>query len=108
MTFFYDCDRAKYQNSNCQKSSRHNTHSSNVCTFTSETIKNNIPLTLGVKKILNFRRPEAFTPVVERLAVELPLPVLATWVCFHRDSNARPSACEANALLKKTVSAPWL
>ena len=34
----------------------------------------------------------------ERLAVELSLPVLASWVCRGWDSNTQPSAFGANAL----------
>ena len=39
------------------------------------------------------------TSSAERLAVELSLPVLTTWVCRGWDSNTQPSACRANALI---------
>ena len=38
------------------------------------------------------------TPIAERLAVELLLPVFTTYICRGWDSNTQPSACEANAL----------
>ena len=38
--------------------------------------------------------------VVERLVVDLSLPVLSTQVCSGLDSNTQPSACEVNALIK--------
>ena len=41
----------------------------------------------------HLREPLVLTPVAERLAVELSLPVLTT-----EDSNTQPSACEANVL----------
>ena len=40
----------------------------------------------------------ALTAIAERLAVELSLPILKTWVYCGFDSNIQPSACEANAL----------
>ena len=38
------------------------------------------------------------TPIAERLAVELSLPVFTTYVCCGWESNTQPSACGANAL----------
>ena len=46
----------------------------------------------------HLRGPVTLTPIAERLAVELSLPVLTTQVCRGWDSNAQPSACGANAL----------
>ena len=45
-----------------------------------------------------FRGPLTLTPNAERLAVELCLPVFATWVCGGWDSNIKPSAGGSNAL----------
>ena len=44
--------------------------------------------------VLAYRRPVTLTPNAERLAVELSLPVLATYmeVCHGWDSNTQPSA----------------
>ena len=42
--------------------------------------------------------PIALMPIVEHLAVELSLPVLATSECPSWDSNTQPSACGTNAL----------
>ena len=42
------------------------------------------------------------TPVAERLAAELSLPVFTTLVCHGWDSNTQPFACEANALTDHT------
>ena len=42
--------------------------------------------------------PVTLAPIVERLAVELSLPVFTTWVCSTCDSNNLPSACGANVL----------
>ena len=50
-------------------------------------------------------RPVTLTPVAERLAAEMSLPVLTTQVCRSSDSNAKPSACEANALTDCTIAA---
>ena len=38
------------------------------------------------------------TPIAERLAGELSLPVLTTYICRGWNSNTQPSACGANAL----------
>ena len=38
------------------------------------------------------------TPIAERLAVEMSIPVSRTYVCRGWDSNTKPSACGANAL----------
>ena len=46
----------------------------------------------------HLRGPVTLTPVPKRLAVELSLPVLATYVCRGWDSKPQPSCCEANAL----------
>ena len=46
----------------------------------------------------HLRGPVTRTPIVERLAVELSLPVFTTYVCHGWDSNIHFSACEANAL----------
>ena len=51
----------------------------------------------------HFRGPVALTPVAERLAVELSLPVLTSKVCRRWDSNIQPSACETNALFAGAV-----
>ena len=49
--------------------------------------------------------PMTVTPIADRLAVELSLPVLTTLVCRGWDSNIQPSDCEANAnKLKKVIS----
>ena len=37
------------------------------------------------------------TPNAQRLAVELSLPVLKTWICRGWNSNTQPSACGSNA-----------
>ena len=44
------------------------------------------------------RRPPTLTPIAERLAVELSLPVFTSSFCRDWDSNTQPSASEANAL----------
>ena len=44
------------------------------------------------------RGPVTLTLIAEGLAVELSLPVFATYVCRGWDSNTQPSACGANAL----------
>ena len=46
----------------------------------------------------HLRGPVILTPIAERLAVELSLPVFTTWICRDWDSNIQPSACEANAI----------
>ena len=51
----------------------------------------------------HFRGPVTLTPVAERLAVELSLPVLTSKVCRRWDSNIQPSACETNALFAGAV-----
>ena len=43
----------------------------------------------------HLRGPVTFTPIAERLAVELSLPVFTTYVCRGWDSNNQPSACGA-------------
>ena len=42
--------------------------------------------------------PVTLTPIAERLAVDLSLPVFTTYVCRDWDSKSQRSACEANAL----------
>ena len=42
--------------------------------------------------------PVTLTPIVEQLAVELSLPILATYVCHGWDSNDQPSTCRVNPL----------
>ena len=42
--------------------------------------------------------PVTLTPIAERLAVELSLPVFTTKVCRGWDLNTQPSSCGANAL----------
>ena len=37
--------------------------------------------------------PVTLTPIVERLAVELSLPVFTTWICRGWNSNTHPSPC---------------
>ena len=44
------------------------------------------------------REPVTLTPIAERLAVELSLPVFIDSGCRAWDSNTQPSACEAIAL----------
>ena len=44
------------------------------------------------------RGPVTLTPIADRLAVELSLPVFTTYVCRRWDSNTQPSACEASTL----------
>ena len=48
----------------------------------------------------HFRGPVTLTPIAERLAVELSLPVLMTWVWRGFDSNTQPSARGDNALIQ--------
>ena len=48
----------------------------------------------------HFRGPMTLTPIAERLAVVLSLPVLKIEVCRGWDSNTQPSACGANARIK--------
>ena len=50
----------------------------------------------------HLRGPVTLTPIAERLAVELSLPVLTTKLCRGWDSNTQPSACKANALILQT------
>ena len=44
----------------------------------------------------NLWGPVTLTPFAKHLAVELSLPVFATWVCRSWNLKTRPSACEAN------------
>ena len=62
------------------------------------------------------RGPVTLTPIADRLAVELSLhvPVYTTQVFRGWDSNTKPSACEANALVycanaagHKTINKLW-
>ena len=46
----------------------------------------------------HLRWPVTLTPIAERLAVELSLPVFTAKVCCGWDSNTQPSACKENAL----------
>ena len=46
----------------------------------------------------HLRGPVTLTPVTERLAVELSLPVFTTKVSRSSDSNSQLSACETNSL----------
>ena len=46
----------------------------------------------------HFRGPVTLTPIAERIAVELSLPVLTNKVCRGWDSNIHSSACGVNAL----------
>ena len=46
--------------------------------------------------------PSTLTPVAERLAVELSLPVFTTQFCLDWDSNTQPSCCGANTLTNCT------
>ena len=46
----------------------------------------------------HLRVPVTLTPIAERLAVGLSLPVFTTLVCRGWDLNTQPSACGANAL----------
>ena len=57
-------------------------------------------LLLHVASVYNghLRGPVTLTPIPERLAVELSVPIFTTWVWRGWDSNTQPSACEANAL----------
>ena len=50
----------------------------------------------------HLRGPETLTPVAERFALELSLPVLTTQVCSGCDSNTQPSAFGAIALTSLT------
>ena len=45
------------------------------------------------------------TPIAERLAVELSLPVFTTKFCRGWDSNTQPFACETNALTHCAIAA---
>ena len=47
---------------------------------------------------VHLRKPLTLASVAEHLAVEMPLPVLTTYVCRGWDSNTQTSACKANAL----------
>ena len=49
--------------------------------------------------------PMTLTLNAERLAVELSLPVLTTYVCRCWDSNIQPFICAANALTDCTTAA---
>ena len=53
----------------------------------------------------HLRGPVILTPIAERLAMELLLPVFTTWVCRGWDSNTQPSACEANAVTHSAIAA---
>ena len=53
----------------------------------------------------HLRGPVTLTPIAERLAVELSLPVFTTWVCCGWDSNTQPSAWGANALTHCSTAA---
>ena len=53
----------------------------------------------------DFRGPMTLTPIGERLALELSLPVFKTYACRRWDSNTQPSACEANALTNCATAA---
>ena len=44
------------------------------------------------------RGPVTQTPIAERLAAELSLPIFTTWFCHGWDSNTQPFVCGANAL----------
>ena len=47
------------------------------------------------------------TPIVERLAIELSLPVFTTSVRRGWDSNTQPSTCEANSLTHCATAAVY-
>ena len=53
----------------------------------------------------HFRGPATLTSVAERLIVELSLPTFTPWVCRSWNSNTKPSACEANALIDCSTAA---
>ena len=55
----------------------------------------------------HLRGPVKLTPIAERLAVELSLPVFTTKVCRGWDSNTQPSACGANALTNCATAADF-
>ena len=53
----------------------------------------------------HFRGPATLRSVAERLTVELSLPTFTPWVCRSWNSNTKPSACEANALIVYSTAA---
>ena len=53
----------------------------------------------------HLRGPVTLTPIAERLAGELSLPVLTCQVCRGWDSNTQPSACGANAFTNYATAA---
>ena len=61
------------------------------------------PFTMAIPK-----RPVTLATIAERLAEELSLPVLVTWVCPGWDSNTQPSARGAHALIQCTLAAVYL
>ena len=56
----------------------------------------------------HLRGPVTLTPIAERLALELSLPVFTTWVCRGWDSNTQPSTCGANALSQCATAAVYV
>ena len=55
----------------------------------------------------HLREPVTLTPIAERLAVELSLPVFTTLVCRGWDSNTQPSARGTNTLNDYATSAVY-
>ena len=53
----------------------------------------------------HLRGPVTPTPIAERLAVDLSLPVFTILVCRGWDSNTQPFACGANALIHCATAA---
>ena len=53
----------------------------------------------------HLRGPVTLTPIAERLAVELSLPIFKTKVCRGWDSNTQTSACENYDLTHCTTAA---
>ena len=52
--------------------------------------------------------PVTFSPIAERLAVELSLSVFTTYVCRGWNLNTQPSACGANADDFAAAVAQWV
>ena len=56
---------------------------------------------------LEVRGPVTLTPITDRLAVQLSLPVFTTLVRRGWYSNIQPSACRARALTDCAIAAAW-
>ena len=56
----------------------------------------------------HLRGPVTLTPIAQRLAVELSLPVFMTYACRGWDSNTHISACWMNALTDCAIAAVYV